>query len=345
MAAAASRASASPSRRRRIARALRSAGAGPTRGQGSALGSRGHPVDGTACASWVSRQLEEITLTDQQEPRGALRSGRPPSDAPVLLVPRWIQLIVAAGHPALRMDLRRGRPARAVRVPGLGHHRDAAQSARLDARRRCACRAGSPCWWSTSRSRPCIVGAVGARGRRGRQPGDVGERRRSRRSSRSSRASRSPRPSAASTASRTGSTPAASSRVHVKDIGNRLVENIQKKGVDEYAKRAVDIGQQVAAEVVQGVIELLLDTRDLDLPAARRAAHSARPRPRVPARLRRHPPRPPGAERTDPLCAGTGDRVAADRRERGRRHRDPLADRRLARGRSLRADPRASGRP
>lgn len=48
------------------------------------------------------------------------------------------------------------------------------------------------------------------------------------------------------------------SRVHVKDIGNRLVQNIQKKGVDSYAKRAVDIGQQVAAQVVQGVIELLL---------------------------------------------------------------------------------------
>ena len=46
--------------------------------------------------------------------------------------------------------------------------------------------------------------------------------------------------------------------MHVKDIGNRLVENIQTQGVDEYAKRAVDIGQQVAAEVVQGVIELLL---------------------------------------------------------------------------------------
>jgi predicted PurR-regulated permease PerM len=48
------------------------------------------------------------------------------------------------------------------------------------------------------------------------------------------------------------------SRVHVKDIGNRLVENIREKGVDDYAKRAVDIGQQVAAEVVQGIIELLL---------------------------------------------------------------------------------------
>jgi predicted PurR-regulated permease PerM len=48
------------------------------------------------------------------------------------------------------------------------------------------------------------------------------------------------------------------SRVHVKDIGNRLVQNIQKKGVDSYAKRAVDIGQQVAAQVVQGMIELLL---------------------------------------------------------------------------------------
>jgi predicted PurR-regulated permease PerM len=47
-------------------------------------------------------------------------------------------------------------------------------------------------------------------------------------------------------------------RVHVKDIGNRLVENIQKQGVGDYAKRAVDIGQQVASEVVQGLIELLL---------------------------------------------------------------------------------------
>jgi predicted PurR-regulated permease PerM len=48
------------------------------------------------------------------------------------------------------------------------------------------------------------------------------------------------------------------SRVHVKDIGNRLVQNIQKQGVGDYAKRAVDIGQQVASEVVQGLIELLL---------------------------------------------------------------------------------------
>jgi predicted PurR-regulated permease PerM len=46
-------------------------------------------------------------------------------------------------------------------------------------------------------------------------------------------------------------------RVHVKDIGNRLVQNIQKRGVGDYAKRAVDIGQQVASEVVQGLIELL----------------------------------------------------------------------------------------
>jgi predicted PurR-regulated permease PerM len=48
------------------------------------------------------------------------------------------------------------------------------------------------------------------------------------------------------------------SRVHVKDIGNRLVQNIQKQGVGDYAKRAVDIGQQVASRVVQGLIELLL---------------------------------------------------------------------------------------
>jgi predicted PurR-regulated permease PerM len=47
-------------------------------------------------------------------------------------------------------------------------------------------------------------------------------------------------------------------RVHVKDIGNRLVQNIQKQGVGDYAKRAVDVGQQVASEVVQGLIELLL---------------------------------------------------------------------------------------
>jgi len=46
--------------------------------------------------------------------------------------------------------------------------------------------------------------------------------------------------------------------VHVKDIGNRLVQNIQKQGVGDYAKRAVDIGQQVASQVVQGLIELLL---------------------------------------------------------------------------------------
>jgi predicted PurR-regulated permease PerM len=47
-------------------------------------------------------------------------------------------------------------------------------------------------------------------------------------------------------------------RVHVKDIGNRLVQNIQKQGVGDYAKRAVSIGQQVASQVVQGLIELLL---------------------------------------------------------------------------------------
>jgi predicted PurR-regulated permease PerM len=47
-------------------------------------------------------------------------------------------------------------------------------------------------------------------------------------------------------------------RVHVKDIGNRLVQNIQKQGVGDYAKRAVDIGQQVASQIVQGLIELLL---------------------------------------------------------------------------------------
>jgi predicted PurR-regulated permease PerM len=47
-------------------------------------------------------------------------------------------------------------------------------------------------------------------------------------------------------------------RIHVKDIGNRLVQNIQKKGVSAYAKSAVDIGQKIASQVVQGLIELLL---------------------------------------------------------------------------------------
>jgi predicted PurR-regulated permease PerM len=47
-------------------------------------------------------------------------------------------------------------------------------------------------------------------------------------------------------------------RIHVKDIGNRLVQNIQKKGVGDYAKSAVDIGQKIASQVVQGLIELLL---------------------------------------------------------------------------------------
>jgi predicted PurR-regulated permease PerM len=47
-------------------------------------------------------------------------------------------------------------------------------------------------------------------------------------------------------------------RVHVKDIGNRLVQNIQKQGVGDYAKRALSIGQQIASQVVQGLIELLL---------------------------------------------------------------------------------------
>ena len=132
-------------------------------------------------------------------------------------------------------------------------------------------------------------------------------------------------------------------RVHVKDIGNRLVQNIQKQGVGDYAKRAVDIGQQVASEVVQGVIELLLITRDLDLPLTRRAAHLTRRRPRLPTGPRRHPARSAGPERTDPLCARPGDRLVPDRRELRGRRLHPLADRRLARRRPLRADPRPVG--
>ena len=109
----------------------------------------------------------------------------------------------------------------------------------------------------------------------------------------------------------------ASSRVHVKDIGNRLVQNIQKQGVGDYAKRAVGIGQQVASQVVQGLIELLLIIVIsiyllLDGPRISRGVDR-----HLPAGARRHPARRAGPEGPDPLCPRPGDRLVPDRRELG----------------------------
>ena len=248
----------------------------------------------------------------------------------------------AADHPVLRLDLRRRGQACAVRVPDLRHHRDAAQPAGLDAGL-----AAPPARARGARRLP-LAGDRDrrrrrARGRRRRQPGGVRERHGLEGVPEGSRGRRSRRPSAASTASRAGSTRGGSSRVHVKDIGNRLVQNIQKQGVGDYAKRAVDIGQQVASQVVQGLIELLLIIVIsiyllLDGPRISRGVD------------RIFPPGPDGirlgaqvAERPDPLCARPGDRLAPDRRELGHRRRDPLAHGRLARRRPVRADPRAVG--
>ena len=102
-----------------------------------------------------------------------------------------------------------GRQARHLRVPDLGHHRDAAQPAGLDADV-----AALPARARGGRRLPLARGRDRRRRRprrrRGGQPGASARATRSRRSSRSSPGRGSPRPSAASTASRTGSTPAGS---------------------------------------------------------------------------------------------------------------------------------------
>jgi predicted PurR-regulated permease PerM len=204
----------------------------------------------------VSRQLEEITLTDQQVPEAAPETAGPLMDAPVLLVPRWIQLIV------LPIILLFGWIfAEAVRhalfvfvVSGIIAMLLNPLVSTLTSLRLPRGLAVLVVYLSLA---TVIVGAIGLAGVAAvnqvtsasatisqefdKQPGQ-------RKSSAERRVDRF----------QTWLDDRGLSRVHVKDIGNRLVQNIQKKGVGDYAKRAVDIGQQVASQVVQGLIELLL---------------------------------------------------------------------------------------
>ena len=204
----------------------------------------------------VSRQLEEITLTDQQVPEAAPETAGPLIDAPVLLVPRWIQLI------ALPIILLFGWIfAEAVRhalfvfvVSGIIAMLLNPLVSTLTSLRLPRGLAVLVVYLSLA---TVIVGAIGLAGVAAvnqvtsasatisqefeKQPGQ-------KESSAERRVDRF----------QTWLDDRGLSRVHVKDIGNRLVQNIQKKGVGDYAKRAVDIGQQVASQVVQGLIELLL---------------------------------------------------------------------------------------
>jgi predicted PurR-regulated permease PerM len=205
----------------------------------------------------VSRQFEENTLTDQQP--GPTPAAPPPAPAPgvpVLLVPRWIQLVslpvvvlfgwifAGAVRHALFVFLVSG-----IVAMLLNPLVSALTSLRLPR--------GLAVLVVYVSLAAGIVGAIGLAGVAAvnqvtsasdtitqefeKQPGE-------KESSAERRVDRFQR----------WLDERGLGRIHVKDIGNRLVENIRKKGVDEYAKRAVDIGQQVAAQVVQGVIELLL---------------------------------------------------------------------------------------
>jgi predicted PurR-regulated permease PerM len=204
----------------------------------------------------VSRQLQEITLTDQQEPEAAPEPLAPLVDEPVLLVPRWIQLIVlpvillfgwifaGAVRHALFVFVISG-----IIAMLLNPLVSTLTSLRLPR--------GLAVLVVYLSLATVIVGAIGLAGVAAvdqvtsasdtvsqefdKQPGQ-------KESSAERRVDRF----------QTWLDSRGLSRVHVKDIGNRLVQNIQKKGVGDYAKRAVDIGQQIASEVVQGLIELLL---------------------------------------------------------------------------------------
>ena len=204
----------------------------------------------------VSRQLQENTLTDQQE------SAPPPAPvpsllgSPILLVPRWIQLVslpvvllfgwifAGAVRHALFVFVISG-----IIAMLLNPLVSALTSLRLPR--------GVAVLLVYLSLAAVIVGAVGVAGvaavnqvtsvsntvskEFNKQPGQK----------ESSALQRVDRFQAWLDARGLG-------QVHVKDIGNRLVQNIQKKGVSAYAKRAVDIGQQIASQVVQGLIELLL---------------------------------------------------------------------------------------
>jgi predicted PurR-regulated permease PerM len=204
----------------------------------------------------VSRQLEEITLTEKQEPAAPPALSPPPAGNPVLLVPRWIQLVslpiillfgwifASAVRHALFVFVISG-----IIAMLLNPLVSALISVRLP-------RALAVLFVYLSLA-TVIVGAVGLAGvaavnqvtsasdtiskEFNKQPGE-------KESSAERRVDRFQ-----SWLDHRGL-----GRIHVKDIGNRLVQNIQKKGVGDYAKRAVDIGQQIASQVVQGLIELLL---------------------------------------------------------------------------------------
>jgi predicted PurR-regulated permease PerM len=204
----------------------------------------------------VSRQLQENTLTDQQEPEVPPEAVPPLIEAPVLLIPRWIQLIVlpifllfgwvfaGAVRHALFVFVISG-----IIAMLLNPLVSTLTSLRLPR--------GLAVLVVYLSLATVIIGAIGLAGVAAvnqvtsaadtvskefkKQPGQ-------KESSALQRVDR-----LQSWLDQRGL-----SRVHVKDIGNRLVQNIQKKGVGDYAKRAVDIGQKVASQVVQGLIELLL---------------------------------------------------------------------------------------
>jgi predicted PurR-regulated permease PerM len=204
----------------------------------------------------VSRQLQENTLTDQQESAPAPEPAPTLLGSPILLVPRWIQLVslpiillfawifAGAVRHALFVFVISG-----IIAMLLNPLVSALTSLRLPR--------GLAVLVVYLSLAAVIVGAVGVAGvaavnqvtsvsntvskEFNKQPGQK----------ESSALRRVDRFQSWLDARGLG-------RVHVKDIGNRLVQNIQKKGVGDYAKRAVDIGQQIASQVVQGLIELLL---------------------------------------------------------------------------------------
>jgi predicted PurR-regulated permease PerM len=204
----------------------------------------------------VSRQLQEITLTDQQEPEALPEAVAPMIEDAVLLVPRWIQLIVlpivllfgwvfaGAVRHALFVFVISG-----IIAMLLNPLVSTLTSLRLPR--------GLAVLVVYLSLATVIVGAIGLAGVAAvdqvtsatdtvskefdKQPGQ-------KESSAERRVDRF----------QTWLDNRGLSRVHVKDIGNRLVQNIQKKGLGDYAKQAVDIGQKIASQVVQGLIELLL---------------------------------------------------------------------------------------
>ena len=146
-------------------RALGSAGAGPTRGQGSAMGSSCHPVDGTACASWcrgnsrrshcpISKNLRSSRLRRllrRAAPFCSSRAGSSWSPCPS----------------SCSSDGSSQAPSGTRSSSSWSRASSRCCSTRWSRRsRRCASRAGSPCSSSTSRSRPASSVRSGSRASR-----------------------------------------------------------------------------------------------------------------------------------------------------------------------------------